>query len=66
MYDKARIRLNIGSFNYDKTLSLSRRYVTALNLGLNPKVAVVGFLTTMYNHLVFSLTGQRYSAKECM
>ncbi len=66
MYDKARIRINIGSFNYDKTLSLARRYVTALNLGLNMKVAVVGFLTTMYNHVVFTLTGQRYGIKESM
>lgn len=66
MYDKARIRINFWGINIDKTLSLARRYVTALNLGLNPKVAVVGFLTTMYNHLVFSLTGQRYGAKECM
>lgn len=70
LYDKARLKFNLNkggiNINFDKTLQLSRRYITARNLGLNPKVAVVGFLTTMYNHIVYTLTGQRYSTKETL
>ena len=44
-----------------KTVDLLKRYTTANNLGANPKVALVGFLTTYYGHLINSIIGNAYS-----
>lgn len=67
LYDIARIRMNkkFGpfEFNFDKQLALVRRSATALNLGLNPKVAVVGFFTSQLVHMTNALCGQRYRTK---
>lgn len=44
-----------------KTVDLLKRYTTANNLGANPKVALVGFLTTFYGHLINSIIGNSYA-----
>lgn len=49
------------TWEYTKTLQLLKRYTTANNLGSNPKVAMVGFLTTNYGHLINALCGNGYS-----
>ena len=52
------------TWEYTKTLQLLKRYTTANNLGANPKVAMVGFLTTTYGHLINSLCGNGYGASD--
>ena len=49
--------------NYDflRTTQLLARYTTANNLGANPKVALTGFLTTMWSHFINSVSGNGYS-----
>lgn len=49
--------------NYDflRTTQLLARYTTANNLGANPKVALTGFLTTMWSHLINAISGNGYS-----
>lgn len=43
-----------------KTADLLKRLTTANNLGANPKVALVGFLTTYYGHIINAITGNGY------
>ena len=52
--------------NYDflRTTQLLARYTTANNLGANPKVALTGFLTTMWSHMINSISGNGYSFKD--
>lgn len=33
-------------------------------MGLNPKVAAVGFLTSQYQHLINAIVGQRYGKRD--
>lgn len=49
--------------NYDflRTVQLLARYTTANNLGANPKVALTGFLTTMWSHIINAISGNGYS-----
>lgn len=42
-------------------LDLIRDYTTTNNLGMNPKVSIVGMLTSQWNHLINALTGNMYS-----
>jgi len=49
---------------FNRVLGKIRNTVTAINLGLNPKVAITGFLTSQYNHLINMLTGQKYGFRE--
>ena len=53
---------NIGNKRFEtaKFLSTFRRYTTANNLGANPKVAVVGLFTSLFSHIINSLTGEKY------
>lgn len=37
---------------------------TVINLGLNPKVAITGFLTSQYAHFINQLVGQKYTTRE--
>ena len=64
LYDMKRTRVvkNIGpiELQWSKTASLWKNWTTRRNLGLNPKVALTGFLTTMGVHLLQSITGQQY------
>lgn len=45
---------------WSKTVSLWKTWTTRRNLGLNPKVALTGFLTTIGTHILESITGQHY------
>lgn len=45
------------TFEYTKALELWKEYATARNLGANPKVAVVGTLTSTYVHMINQLVG---------
>jgi hypothetical protein len=41
-------------------LDLIRDYTTTNNLGMNPKVSIVGMLTSQWNHMINALTGNMY------
>lgn len=47
-----------------KTVGLFRRMASALNLGLNPIVALTGMITTSHAHLMNALVGKKYGIKE--
>jgi hypothetical protein len=47
-----------------KFMALIKRYTTARNLGMNPKVAAVGFLTTSFTHIINGLVGYKYSTSD--
>lgn len=50
---------------YEVTIALQtlKQYTTAINLGMNPKVAAVGFMTSLWTHLINACTGQKYSKR---
>nr|DAK09240.1 MAG TPA: hypothetical protein [Crassvirales sp.]DAU12144.1 MAG TPA: hypothetical protein [Caudoviricetes sp.] len=52
MYDKKKTSNKLA-----KIASGVKNVTTAINLGLNPKVAAVGFLTSQYSHFINQLTG---------
>lgn len=45
---------------WSKTVGLWKTWTTRRNLGMNPKVALTGFLTTMGTHILETITGQHY------
>ena len=51
-------------WQFVKFLQVLQRGTTAINLGTNPKVAIVGFLTSSLAHTINVLTGQKYGFKE--
>jgi hypothetical protein len=59
-------RDSFGLFGIDltKILSLLKRMTTARNLGMNPKVAMVGFFTTMFTHVINGIVGYKYSKSD--
>lgn len=63
LYNLRRQQLNLNikgvnvSLQYTKTLELLKEYATARNLGANPKVALTGFFTSSYVHLINQITG---------
>jgi hypothetical protein len=60
--EKNTLRLNKNSiWQYTNALEMLKNYTTANNLGLNPKVSIVGVLTSQYNHLINSIAGNGYS-----
>lgn len=61
MYDKKKTSNKLA-----KIASGVKNVTTAINLGLNPKVAAVGFLTSQYSHFINQLTGQKYTVREGM
>jgi len=66
LYDirkKTLFGFNIGNKRFEtaKFLSTVRRYTTANNLGANPKVAVVGLLTSTFAHIINSIVGEKYT-----
>lgn len=63
MYGQWFSRYRIGKWEVSTTLKTLKQYTTAVNLGLNPKVAAVGYMTSMWTHLINALTGQKYSEK---
>lgn len=64
LYDMRRSNttFNIGpiELQWSKTVSLWKTWTTRRNLGLNPKVALTGFLTAMGTHVLNTITGQHY------
>ena len=72
LYNK-RMNTNIFNFNlFGKTitfnstvfLALAKNSITAVNLGMSPVVALVGGFSTMFSHIVQSITGQKYGLRE--
>lgn len=59
---KHSIRVNKNTiWQYTNALEMLKNYTTANNLGTNPKVSIVGVLTSQYNHLINSICGNGYS-----
>lgn len=55
----------IGSLNLGKTAQNFSRLTQALNLGMSPAVALTGFFTAQYAHLINAIVGDRgYSMNE--
>ena len=53
-----------GSKIISKTIGNFRRQASAMNLGLNPKVGIVGLLSTWQAHLINAIVGKRYGIKD--
>lgn len=51
-------------YEFTKTLQLIGKYTTANNLGANPKVALVGYLTTTYGHMINAVCGNAYNPSD--
>ena len=64
LYDIHRVKLFSKTIDYTKLTRLLQRLTTARNLGMSPKVAMVGFFTTMYTHMMNGITGYKYSFKD--
>ena len=64
LYDMRRssTTFNVGpiELQWSKTVSLWKTWTTRRNLGMNPKVALTGFLTTMGTHIIGTISGQNY------
>lgn len=55
----------VGSLNLGKTAQNFSRLTQALNLGMSPAVALTGFFTAQYAHLINAIVGDRgYSMNE--
>lgn len=72
LYDKraqsASKTFNIGNktieLNFGVFAKIAKALGTAINLGMSPSVAAVGMLSTMFSHIVQTVTGQRYGMRE--
>lgn len=53
-----------GSKILSKTIGNFRRQASAMNLGLNPKVSIVGLLSTWQSHFINAIIGKRYDVKD--
>lgn len=60
LYDIKKVVQKVGGVNVTKFASSFSRWTTSVNLGLNPKVAATGALTTGWTHIINALTGQKY------
>jgi hypothetical protein len=49
----------IGNLNLGKTAQNFSRLTQALNLGMSPAVALTGFFTAQYAHLINAIVGDR-------
>lgn len=67
LYDKRIKQMNVNiagrKIQIQKTIGLLKRWTTARNLGMNPKIAVLGMLTAEYVHIVNAITGQKYDIR---
>lgn len=55
----------LGSLNLGKAAQNFSKLTQALNLGMSPAVALTGFFTAQYSHLINAITGDRgYSMNE--
>lgn len=50
--------------NFGKIAKLIRTATVAINLGCNIAVAVTGFLTATYSHIINAMVGQRYDGED--
>jgi hypothetical protein len=64
LYDIQRDSFKLFGIDFTKVLSLLKRLTTARNLGMNPKVALVGFFTTMFTHTINGIVGYKYSTSD--
>ena len=68
LYDIQRLPLSITmagkTYDFGRILGLWKRWTTARNLGMNPKVAIVGFLTTSFTHILNGAVGYKYGRHE--
>lgn len=51
---------------WSKTVGLWKTWTTRRNLGMNPKVALTGFLTSIGVHILETITGQHYGREGYM
>lgn len=51
----------VYGFDMSKAVMMMRQYTTARNLGMNPKVALVGMFSSLFAHTVNMVVGQKYS-----
>lgn len=63
MYGQWFSKYRIGNYDISVMFKTLKQYTTAVNLGLNPKVAAVGYMTSMFVHTINAITGQKYSKK---
>lgn len=61
LYGKVMVQFKTKWFDFNRVLDVTRQLTTATNLGMNKKVAAVGFLTAMHCHIVNSLVGKEYN-----
>jgi len=61
LYGKVKIQFKTKWFDFSKIIDVTRRLTTATNLGMNPKVAAVGFMTAMHAHIINGCVGKEYS-----
>lgn len=62
--DTNQITIRGRQYNLGKIAQLFRAATVAINLGLNPAVAVTGFTTSTFAHMVNAITGQKYGIQE--
>lgn len=61
LYGKVKKSFNTKYFSLSIAFNAVRQYTSAVNLGWNKKVAVVGFLTAMHAHFLNGILGKEYS-----
>ena len=65
LYGVMRQKFKLSKYiEINQTFATIKQFTTAKNLGLNPKVAAVGFLTSQYQHLINAIVGQRYGKRD--
>lgn len=60
LYDVRRKHSTFKNWKWTYAVDQLNKYTTVNNLGMNPKVSVVGLLTAGYNHFINSITGYMY------
>ena len=60
LYGKVKIQFKTKWFDINRIVDVTRQLTTATNLGMNKKVAAVGFMTAMHAHIVNGLLGKEY------
>lgn len=61
VYGKVKVQFKTKWFDFNKILDTTRQLTTATNLGMNKKVAAVGFMTAIHSHIVNALVGKEYN-----
>lgn len=67
LYSQLTDQIRTENVEWSKTLSLAKKATTAINLGLNPAVAITGFFSSAFAHLVNSIVSdQNYNIKDAV